>query len=121
MTKVFAYVLVRTEPGTSHQIVSMRTMPGVIQAHSVFGRFDAVLFVSASSLDELSQRVYEIVSKQPNVVQVETLVCLPTPVEERERKKKEEIKLVTSFHCPSCRALNEVDAAVCYFCGYKFK
>ncbi|MDW8084303.1 MAG: Lrp/AsnC ligand binding domain-containing protein [Candidatus Caldarchaeum sp.] len=121
MTKVFAYVLVRTEPGTSHQIVSMRTMPGVLLAHSVFGRFDAVLVVSANSLDELSRKVYEIVSKQPNVVKVETLVCLPTPTEEKIQRKREEIKLVTSFHCPSCHALNEVEAAVCFFCGYKFK
>ncbi|MCS6785014.1 MAG: Lrp/AsnC ligand binding domain-containing protein [Candidatus Caldarchaeum sp.] len=120
MTKVFAYVLVRTEPGTSHQIVSLRTMPGVVLAHSVFGRFDAVLVVSANSLEELSTKVYEIVSKQPSVVKVETLVCLPTP-SEKAPKKKEEIKLVTSFHCPSCHALNEVEAATCFFCGYKFK
>ncbi|MDJ0271004.1 MAG: Lrp/AsnC ligand binding domain-containing protein [Aigarchaeota archaeon] len=119
--KVFAYVLIRTQPGTSHQIVALRSMPGVVSAHSVFGRFDAVLFVSADNVEQLSQRVYEILAKQPNVVKVETLVCMPSPAEEPVTHKKEEIKLVTSFHCPSCRALNEVDALVCSYCGYRFR
>jgi DNA-binding Lrp family transcriptional regulator len=120
VTRVMAYVLVQTAPGTSHEVVASRSLPGVKMAHSVFGRYDAVLFMTADSLKELSRLVYEAVGRHPNIVKVETLVVMPEPVKEPPRRK-EEMKLVTSFHCPSCHALNEVGAAVCYFCGYSFK
>ncbi|MEM2237771.1 MAG: Lrp/AsnC ligand binding domain-containing protein [Candidatus Caldarchaeum sp.] len=118
MTKLIAYVLVQTLPGTSDQVVASRSLPGVMMAHSVFGRYDAVLVMTADSLKDLSHKVYEAVGKLPNVVKVETLVCMPSVGEEKPRKR-EELRLVTSFHCPSCHALNEVGAAVCFFCGYR--
>ncbi|MEM0444285.1 MAG: Lrp/AsnC ligand binding domain-containing protein [Candidatus Caldarchaeum sp.] len=119
MTKIMAYVLVQTEPGTSHEIVASRSLPGVKMAHSVFGRYDAVLVVSADNLSDLSNKVYEAVGRHPRVVRVETLICMPTVVEEPP-KKREELRLVTSFHCPSCHSLNEVGSKVCFFCGYSF-
>ncbi|MEM1945423.1 MAG: Lrp/AsnC ligand binding domain-containing protein [Candidatus Caldarchaeum sp.] len=118
--KVMAYVLVQTLPGTSHEVVASRNVPGVIMANSVFGRYDAVIVMSADSLKDLSRKVYEAVGRLPYVVKVETLVCMPS-VPEQPPKKREELRLVTSFHCPSCHALNEVGAAVCYFCGYSFQ
>lgn len=119
MAKVMAYVLVQTEPGTSHEVVASRSVPGVRMAHSVFGRYDAVLVVAADNLSELSKKVYEAVGRHPHVVKVETLICMPMTVEEPP-KKREELRLVTSFHCPSCHALNEVGSKVCFFCGYSF-
>jgi len=117
---VIAYVLVKTKPGTSHKIVASRRIPGVKMANSVFGRYDAVIVLIASDIDELSKRVYEIIEKHPFVEKTETLICLPYPEEEKPKPLKEQ-ELITSFHCPSCHALNEVGAAMCYFCGYSFR
>jgi len=117
---VMAYVLVKTKPGTSHEIVASRRIPGVKMANSVFGRYDAVIVLVASDIDELSKRVYEIIEKHPFVEKTETLICLPYPEEEKPKPPKEQ-ELITSFHCPSCHALNEVGAIICTFCGYRFK
>ncbi len=48
-------------------------------AHSVFGRYDAVLVLAASDMEELSHVIYEVVEKHPNVTRTETLVALPAP------------------------------------------
>ncbi|MEM1538182.1 MAG: Lrp/AsnC ligand binding domain-containing protein [Candidatus Nezhaarchaeales archaeon] len=74
---VKAYILMRTRPGTSQEVVAaLRKVKGVIRADSVYGRFDAVILVEAESLEALSRLVYEVIGKQPNVVHTETSVVL---------------------------------------------
>lgn len=116
---VMAYVLVRTKPGTSSQLVGSRRIQGVKMANSVFGPYDAVLVIVAEDLHELSRRIYEVVEKHPVVEKTETLICFPQPREER-REHRPTLQ-VTSFHCPSCHSLVEVGSRLCYFCGYRFE
>jgi len=76
-----AFVLVRTKPGTSEEIVRARRIRGVKMANSVLGRFDAVVVVEAADFRELSKIIYEMIEKTPNVVKTETLVTLFYPPE----------------------------------------
>jgi hypothetical protein len=76
-----AFILIRSKPGTSEEIVGARNIKGVKIANSVFGRFDAVLVVEAKNLEELSKIVYEIIEKTPNIVHTETLLTFSYPNE----------------------------------------
>lgn len=116
---VMAYVLVRTKPGTSHELIGSRRIRGVKMANSVFGRYDAVLVISAKNMDELSQTIYEVVEKHHNVEHTEVLVSLPYPPEEKPHLPTERYTTI-SFYCPSCHALNEQGSTLCHFCGFVF-
>ena len=116
---LIAYVLVQMKPGTSHEIVSSRKVRGVKMANSVFGRYDAVLVISAKDMDELSQTIYEVVERHPDVVHTECLVSLPYPPEEKPTSPAETYTVI-SFPCPSCNALNEQGSLFCQFCGFTF-
>lgn len=76
---VRAFILIRTTPGTSQQIVTSRKLKGVKLASSVFGRFDAVIVVEAKDLKQLSKIVYEVVEKHSNVLHTETLISVFEP------------------------------------------
>ncbi len=117
---VMAYVLVRTKPGTSHELLASRKIRGVKMANSVFGTHDAVLVIAAEDMDELSSMVYDVVEKHPNVVHTEVLVSIPwTPVEEPAPPMEQ--YRVLSFNCPSCNSLNEQGSIYCHFCGFVFQ
>ncbi len=115
-----AYILVNTKPGTSHEIIGSRKIPGVKMANSVFGRYDAVLVISAKDMEELSRTIYDIVEKHPNVEHTECLVSLPFPPEEKPQPFPERYTVI-SFNCPSCNNLNEQGSVFCHFCGFEFK
>ncbi len=66
-------------PGTSEEIVQSRKIKGVTLANSVLGRFDAIAVVEASSSEELTKIIYEMIEKHPNVVHTETLLSMFTP------------------------------------------
>jgi DNA-binding Lrp family transcriptional regulator len=117
---LMAYVLVRTKPGTSHEIIASRKIRGVKMANSVFGRYDAVLVISAKDMDELSETIYNVVEKHPNVEHTECLVSIPYPPEEKPAPAPERYNVI-SFFCPSCNNLNEQGALFCHFCGFEFK
>ncbi len=117
---VVAYVLIQTKPGTSHEIIGSRKIRGVKMAHSVFGRYDAVVVISAKDTEELSRTIYDVVEKHPNVERTECLLSIPYPPEEKPAPRPESYTVI-SFHCPSCNALNEQGAAFCQFCGAVFK
>ncbi|MCP8315182.1 MAG: Lrp/AsnC ligand binding domain-containing protein [archaeon] len=76
-----AFVLVTTKPGTSEEIVRARKIRGVKIANSVFGRFDAVIMVEAKDMKELSNIVYEMIERMPNIIITETLISLFYPPE----------------------------------------
>ncbi len=46
-------------------------------ASSVFGRYDAVLVISAKDMDELSKTMYDVIEKHPNVEHSECLISIP--------------------------------------------
>jgi DNA-binding Lrp family transcriptional regulator len=117
---IMAYVLVRTKPGTSHEILGSRKIRGVQMANSVFGRYDAVLVIAAKDMDELSRTIYDVVERHPNVEHTECLISIPYPPKEQPHPPPER-HTVISFHCPSCNNLNEQGAAYCTFCGFRFK
>ena len=116
---VMAYVLAQTKPGTSHELIGSRRVRGVKMANSVFGRYDAVLVISAKNMDELTQIVYDVVEKHPNVEHTEVLVSLPYPSEEKPHVPPKRYTVI-SFYCPSCHALNEQGSTLCQFCGFVF-
>ena len=89
-------------------------------ANSVFGRYDAILVISAKDMDELSQTIYDVVEKHPNVEHTECLVSVPYPPEEKPGPPAERYT-VTSFHCPSCNTMNKRTSTSCRFCGFIFK
>jgi DNA-binding Lrp family transcriptional regulator len=49
---------------------------GVVAADSVFGRYDAIITVEVRDLAELSQLIYKVIEKIPNVVRTETCIVL---------------------------------------------
>lgn len=117
---IIAFVLVRTVPGTSHELITSRKIRGVKMAYSVFGRYDAVLVLTAKDFEELTRTIYEVVEKHPNVVHTETLIAMPYPPSE-VKESSEKPHMVVSFHCPSCHHLVEYDSVICPFCGYLFQ
>ncbi|MBS7635229.1 Lrp/AsnC ligand binding domain-containing protein [Candidatus Bathyarchaeota archaeon] len=74
-----AFVLIKMKPGTSEEIVRSRRIKGVKMANSVLGRYDAVVVIEASSLEELQKIIYEMVEQHPNVVRTETLISIFHP------------------------------------------
>ncbi|MBI2126165.1 MAG: Lrp/AsnC ligand binding domain-containing protein [Thaumarchaeota archaeon] len=118
---VLAYVLVKMKPGTSKEMVGSRLIKGVQMAHSVLGRYDAVLVIKADDLKGLSKIIYDLIEKHPNVVGTETLLALFYPAKEEKPPKIERPPSVISHHCPSCHNLVEVGAPFCHFCGFRFE
>jgi DNA-binding Lrp family transcriptional regulator len=74
-----AFVLIKMKPGTSEEIVRSRRIKGVKMANSVLGRYDAVVVIEASSLEELRKIIYEMVEQHPNVLRTETLISIFHP------------------------------------------
>jgi len=75
-----AYVLITTKPGTSEEVVSAikaaRNIKGVVQADSVYGRFDAVVVIEAEDIKAISETLYKVIEKMPNIVHTETLLTV---------------------------------------------
>ncbi|KYH41792.1 MAG: AsnC family transcriptional regulator [Candidatus Bathyarchaeota archaeon B26-2] len=76
-----AFVLVTMKPGTSEEIVRSRRIKGVKMANSVLGRYDAVVVIEATGLNELKKIIYEMIEQHPNVVHTETLISIFHPPE----------------------------------------
>lgn len=69
-----AFILVRTKPGTSEEVVRARRIKGVKLANSILGRYDAVLVIESKSLEELRKTIYEVLEKLEHVEHTETLI-----------------------------------------------
>ena len=77
--KIRAFVLLTMRPGTSEEIVQSRRIKGVTLANSVLGRFDAIAIIEADDSEQLTQIIYEMIEKHPNVVRTETLLSMFIP------------------------------------------
>lgn len=73
-----AFVLVKTKPGTSEEVVRTRRIRGVRLANSVLGRYDAILVIESKDLERLRKTIYEALEKLENVEHTETLISFST-------------------------------------------
>ncbi|MDG6906361.1 MAG: Lrp/AsnC ligand binding domain-containing protein [Nitrososphaerota archaeon] len=75
-----AYVFLETKPGTSEQVLeylrNISELKGVKQVDSVYGRFDAIIIIEAEDLSRLSNLIYRVIEKVPNVIHTETSIVL---------------------------------------------
>jgi DNA-binding Lrp family transcriptional regulator len=77
-----AYVFLETKPGTSEEVLkhlrNISEVKGVKQVDSVYGRFDAIVVIEAADLSVISDLVYRVIEKVPNVTHTETSIVLST-------------------------------------------
>jgi len=75
-----AYILITAKPGTSEEIVkalkAIKDIKGVVQADSVYGRFDVIVTIEAENLEEITKLVYNVIEKIPNIIHTETALAL---------------------------------------------
>jgi DNA-binding Lrp family transcriptional regulator len=72
------YILVVAKPGTSENVVKAikEKVKEVVQADSVWGRYDAILTIEAPTLEKITEIVYKIVASHPEIVHTETAIAL---------------------------------------------
>jgi len=73
-----AYIFINTKPGTSEEVVKRikSQVKEVIQADSIYGRFDAILIIETTNLESISKILYKIIEKDPNIIHTETSLAL---------------------------------------------
>lgn len=72
-----AYVLITAKPGTSEELIkTIKKVKGVVQADSVYGRFDAIITLEAPDLKTITDIIYKVIERNPNIVHTETAICL---------------------------------------------
>ncbi len=75
---VSAYVLVSVEPGKNEQVISgLRTVRGVKQAHTCWGKPDIFAFVETDSEKALATMVLTDIQRIPGVRDTETHIVVP--------------------------------------------
>jgi DNA-binding Lrp family transcriptional regulator len=72
------YIMVVAKPGTSENVVKAikDKVKEVVQADSVWGRYDAILTIEAPTLEKITEIVYKIVASHPEIVHTETAIAL---------------------------------------------
>jgi DNA-binding Lrp family transcriptional regulator len=72
-----AYVLMTVKPGTSKDVVKViREIKEVAGVDSVWGRYDIIAVIEAPNLEKISEIIYKVVEKHPNIVHTETAITL---------------------------------------------
>ena len=72
-----AYILITTRPGTSEETAKeLRKVKGVLQAESVYGRFDVIALVQGEDHKTINEIVYKMVGSNPKVIHSETCIVL---------------------------------------------
>jgi DNA-binding Lrp family transcriptional regulator len=70
-----AYVLITVKPGTSENVVrAIKEIKDVVSVDSVWGRFDVIAVIEAPSLEKISEIVYKVVAKHPEIIHTETAI-----------------------------------------------
>jgi DNA-binding Lrp family transcriptional regulator len=75
---VRAYIFLNTKPGTSEEVVKRikSKVKEVVQADSIYGRFDAVVIIEAPRLEDLNEILYKVIERDPNIIHTETSLTL---------------------------------------------
>jgi DNA-binding Lrp family transcriptional regulator len=78
VTKMKAYILLSTKPGTSLEVVKRlkEKVKETVIADAIFGRYDAIVVLEAPALEDINKVVYKIIEKDPNVIRTETSIVL---------------------------------------------
>jgi len=73
-----AYILIETKPGTSEEVIKAikSRVKNVLQADSVYGRYDAIVVIEAPNLEKINEIIYKVVEKDPNIVHTETSITM---------------------------------------------
>jgi len=73
-----AYIFINTKPGTSEEVVKRikSKVKEVVQADSIYGRFDAVIIIESPKLESINEVLYKVIEKDPNIVHTETSLVL---------------------------------------------
>ncbi|OYT66540.1 hypothetical protein B6U74_00580 [Candidatus Bathyarchaeota archaeon ex4484_205] len=73
-----AYIFIETKPGTSEEVVKKikERVKEVVQADSIYGRFDAIILIEAPDLESLNEIVYKVIEKDSNIIHTETSLVL---------------------------------------------
>ena len=70
-----AFVLIQADPGPEPLASSLRSIPGVLEADTVSGAFDAIALAQAPSIRDLLQNVVARIAALPRVRR-----ALPAPM-----------------------------------------
>jgi len=75
---VRAYIFLNTKPGTSEEVVKRikSKVKEVVQADSIYGRFDAVVIIETPRLEDLNEILYKVIERDPNIIHTETSLTL---------------------------------------------
>ena len=72
-----AYVLINVELGAEEETLkSLRGIPGVIEAHRVFGIYDTVITVEAESTNKLNEVITQKIRRLPRVRSTLTMIVI---------------------------------------------
>jgi DNA-binding Lrp family transcriptional regulator len=73
-----AYVFINTKPGASEEVIKRikSCVKEVIQADSIYGRFDAVVIIETPNLENINEILYKVIEKDPNIIHTETSLAL---------------------------------------------
>jgi len=73
-----AYVFINTKPGASEEVIKRikSRVKEVVQADSIYGRFDAVVIVETPNLENINEILYKVIEKDPNIIHTETSLAL---------------------------------------------
>ncbi|MCS7120468.1 MAG: Lrp/AsnC ligand binding domain-containing protein [Nitrososphaerota archaeon] len=73
-----AYIFIKTKPGTSEEVVKRikRNVKEVVQADSIYGRFDAIVIVETPNLEDINEILYKVIERDPNIIHTETSLAL---------------------------------------------
>jgi DNA-binding Lrp family transcriptional regulator len=75
---VKVYVFINTKPGASEEVVKSikERVKEVVQADSIYGRFDAVAIIETPNLEKVNELLYKVIEKDPNIIHTETSLAL---------------------------------------------
>jgi len=73
-----AYIFIETKPGASEEVVKRikSKVKEVVQADSIYGRFDAIVIIEAPNLENINEILYKVIEKDPNIIHTETSLVL---------------------------------------------
>jgi DNA-binding Lrp family transcriptional regulator len=75
---VKVYVFINTKPGASEEVVKSikERVKEVVQADSIYGRFDAVAIIETPNLEKVNELLYKVIEKDLNIIHTETSLAL---------------------------------------------
>ena len=72
------YVFINTKPGASEEVIKRikSRVKEVVQADSIYGRFDAVVIIETPNLENVNEILYKVIETDPNIIHTETSLAL---------------------------------------------